>query len=373
MISDLPVTSEAALLFRCAAGRPDPTAIQAHAASRIDWRAFAALAESHHLTSLCFRRLSVACADQVPPNILDSMRQHFRRNVERNLYLTGELCRLLKQLEDRGVPALAFKGPVLAWWLYDHPGLREFQDLDVLVEQSHVPRAQEVLKELGYDTGKTKVVPAEGQLSLLREEPPAMVDLHWELAPRSMGLSLNARSVFPRSMTVPIAGRPVMTFGAEDQLLLCALHGGKHGWTNLSWLADLSALIETRPPDWAHLLAEARRKCLTRALLVGVRLAHDLLDTALPIELSRALDRDPGSAILAREAEEFLLGRPNVPLFPRELRFELELTEGWSRKVHFLWTKISEPSSEDWEARRSGRPFRLMKKYAYRLARAREA
>jgi len=371
--SSLSLKPEASLLFRCSRGRPDPNAVRASIRRGIDWSAFLALAEEHHLRALCFRRLEAICPQLVPPQVLESLRSHFRRNVERNLFLSGELFRILGCLEESGVPALAFKGPVLAWWLYDHPGLREFQDLDILVDERNLPRACTSLQSLEYHadsgpSGNTKIVTSGGQMSLVRANPLAVVDLHWELAPNAMGLALNCESVLPRAQRVSLTGRQVLTLGPEDQILFCALHGGKHGWAKLAWLADLSALIENRPPDWTRLLEDARRMRLSRALHSALWLAWDLLGTPLPAQVWRVLARDIGSAALARELATSLWSDREAGLFPAGLRCELQLTEGWGRKAQFLWTRITEPSSDDWEMRRTARPFRLMKKYALRLA-----
>ena len=161
----------------------------------------------------------------------------------------------------------------------------------------------------------------------------------------------------------------MLTFGAEDQVLLCAFHGGKHGWTNLAWLADLSALMETHVADWPRLLAEARRKRLLRSLLTGVCLVHDLFGAPVPAEVARSLDRDRTARKLAAEARLSLLRLPQSrKILPKEVRYELGLTEGWAGKTAYCWRRITEPNTEDWELARGARPFRLMRKYAVRLA-----
>jgi len=364
---------EGRLLYRCARGLPDFSLIRRLVHQGIDWPAFHALAEAHHLSALCCRRLESACPELIPQETLASLRGMLRRNVERNLFFAGELGRILARLAEGGVRALAFKGPVLAWWLYDHPGVRDATDLDLLIDEADLGRACALLADLGYheeraDNGASKIVNSEGQIALLRKAPHSILDLHWELAPHAMGLEWNAREAWRRSAVVSVAGRPVETFGTEDQVLYCALHGGKHGWARLSWLADLSALIEIRPPDWARLLAQARRQRLTRALLVGLHLAQELLDTPLPGEIGELLDRPNASARMAREARAHLLdGPPGSPLVARELAYEWHLTEGWARRAQFVWRKITEPSSADWQDRRSTRPLRLMWKYVARL------
>ncbi|MBZ5578811.1 MAG: nucleotidyltransferase family protein [Acidobacteriia bacterium] len=368
------VTRDTDLLLLCAHGRPDSAAIRKRVQKGIDWSRFLSLAETHHLSSLCYRRLEDACPDLIPPDTLHALREKFRRNVARNLFFAGELHRILAHLDSAGVTALAFKGPVLAWWLYDHPGVREYADLDLLVDQRDLNRAIDVFGSLGFSTHagmNDQVLPSTHEISLYRTSPPAVVDLHWDLAPPEMGLLLDARNMLPSATTVLVAGRPTRTFGAVDQLLYCAFHGGKHGWRNLAWLADLSALMETRQPDWPRVLAEARRKHLSRALFAGLRLAHDLLGTPVPADIQRLLDRDHASAAIAKRARLLLLNGPAArSLFPSALGNQLSVTEGGFRKIQYLWRKVTEPTTEDWNLARGTRPFRLARKYARRLAAA---
>lgn len=371
-------TREINLLLDCARARADHAAIQTRIRSGVDWRSFLALAETHRLSALAGRRLEDAAAAEVPPAVRDQLQGHLRRNTQRNLFLTGELCRVLARLEEGGVRALAFKGAVLAWWLYEHPGLRQFQDLDLLVDERDLAKARALLADAGYrpetEGGVVKMIPSGGQMTLLRDVPPAAIDLHWELAPHAMDLGLNARWALPRAMAVSVAGRRVLTFGTEDQVLLCAFHGGKHAWSNLGWLADLAALIEKCPLDWTRLLAEARRKALTRALLTGLLLVDQLWQIPMPAEIRGPMERDPAASFLAADARAHLFnGSARRRLFPRELNYEFRLTEGCRRKGLFLWRKMTQPSEQDWRAQAAARPFRLMGKYALRLAGHRSA
>ena len=370
----MPIPLEVDLLLCCARARPDRTSIREIVERDLDWGAFLSLAESHSLTSLCCHRLEEACAEAIPAGVLQRLRRELQANTRRSLFLSGELLRIFDGLGRAGVPALALKGPVLAWWIYEHPGLRRFQDLDILVGRSDLDRAFECFYSLGFRTdylpsGTPKLAPSAHEISLYRTSPAAVVDLHWDLAPPEMGLCLDVRQMLPRAMTVPVAGRLVPTFGVEDQILFCAFHGGKHRWVRLAWLADLCALVESHPPDWPRLLAEARRKHLSRALFVGLRLLCDFFGTPIPAEILDPLDRDQDSALLAEKSRSFLLNEPaGPPVFPPEFGYQLKMTEGYSRKIRYLWRKITVPTAQDGETPRGSRPFRLMRKYAVRIA-----
>jgi Uncharacterised nucleotidyltransferase len=374
------MTPHVELLLQCARRNPGAGAIRSLAQSSLDWPAFVSIAETHDLQSLCFWLLQRFCPEAIPSEIFAHLRRHFRRNTDRNLFMTAELFRIIETLSRGGIPAAAFKGPVFAWSLYETPGVREYLDLDLLVHAADVYRARQLLRELGYRSEtEAQFFQYGGQLELIRGAPSVVLDLHWDLAPRSMGLALAAEALWPRLIEVPIAGRAVLTFDPHDQLMLSAMHGGKHGWTTLAWLADIDALIETHRLDWDRVLANARSNRLSRALFLGLRLASDLLETQLPAEVMQKVCADSAATVLAQEAKTYLIERPaDQPLIPRKLVYQLRLTEGWLQQSRLLWINLSKPNVADSESLNirpgffwlyyAARPFRLAVKYVRLLA-----
>src|SRR4029079_18015131 len=97
-----------------------------------------------------YTRLTEPGAGLVPEQVLAQLAIEFRRNTVRNLYLTGELARILKMFADQAIPALPFKGPLLAQQAYGNLGLRVFQDLDLLIRPRDVARTLAMLASEGY-------------------------------------------------------------------------------------------------------------------------------------------------------------------------------------------------------------------------------
>ena len=50
------------------------------------------------------------------------------------MLLTSELIKIMKLLEENDIKAIAFKGPTLAQLAYGDVTLRQYVDLDLLVE-----------------------------------------------------------------------------------------------------------------------------------------------------------------------------------------------------------------------------------------------
>jgi hypothetical protein len=120
-----------------------------------------------------------------------------------------------------------------------------------------------------------------------------LVELHTELTLRYFPRGLDLAKLVERRESVQIAGRQILTFSPEDTLLLLCVHGSKHFWERLGWIADIAALTRaSRPVDWAIVMERARKWGIRRMVLLGAGLAEQLFDTPLPDEVADCLKRD---------------------------------------------------------------------------------
>ncbi|HEY4953988.1 MAG TPA: nucleotidyltransferase family protein, partial [Gemmatimonadaceae bacterium] len=133
-LADLPI--EAALVLCCAttAATPTRTALASDLAPRIrSWDSVADIAKRHAVLPLVHRYLKLECPTAVPEEGLAKLRTQWQLIILYNRRLTAELVRLMGLLKAAGVPAVTFKGPVLAAMAYGSIELRQFSDLDILV------------------------------------------------------------------------------------------------------------------------------------------------------------------------------------------------------------------------------------------------
>ncbi len=83
--------------------------------------------------------------------ILAAFKQQYLTIAQRNMLMSAELLRIMKLLEENGIPALAFKGPVLSQMAYGDITLRQYSDLDVLVKKEDIYKIDALLKAQGYE------------------------------------------------------------------------------------------------------------------------------------------------------------------------------------------------------------------------------
>lgn len=375
----------------CAVARAE---LDADAAARLDdaaarmdaWDALPALLGHHGLTVLGARHL-VRVRDRLPAHIWEEIQRRARAAHATSLALAGELRRIVETFDAREVPVLPFKGPVLAWRAYRDLGARPFVDLDLLVRPSDVPAAIAALGALGYipmhhftERQEAWFRRVDGDYALVHPDTDFLVELH----ARAMSLRFEGmppvEALWARRTFVPLAGRQVPALSADDCFLLQALHGGKHRWERLEWVAVVAELLCQRGGDVASILSQAPGA--RRAVLLACTVASRWLRAPLSADIRARCARDPWVERLAAAAWR-RIASDAVDEGPEEtaakLAFNGRLQRGVVARVRFVYRWAFWPSPEDWEflplpdalffAYRVVRPLRLIGRYGRRARR----
>src|SRR6516164_3559227 len=135
-------TIEIQLLLLCARSKTDAKVITNLVSEGLNWHRLIELATQHGVRPLLMRSLKSACWSGVPLSIQLVLESFYKETVVRNLYFTSELLRLLDVFRRNSIPIAAFKGPVLAEVAYGDLALREFLDLDALVHEADLCKAE---------------------------------------------------------------------------------------------------------------------------------------------------------------------------------------------------------------------------------------
>lgn len=305
-----PERPEHRLLLYCARTRVCGEAaenLKRLAGSQLDWDYLYLLARRHSVLPLLYWQLNATAAAEVPPAQLRRLRDEFRLHTARNLYLTGELERIVTLFDSEGVAVIPYKGPALAAFAYGNLALRRYVDLDILVRPEDVPRAKALLARRGFRP-QLPLTPAQERVLLrsqhnlpfTREDGLLLVELHWEFAQRRYARAAGGESVWSRLVDVRLGAREVKGLPAEELLLSLCVHGTKHLWERLAWVCDVAELLRSHPQlDWPSLLSQARQAQTERMLLLGLHLAGRLLGAPVPEEVWARAAAEPAVARLA--------------------------------------------------------------------------
>jgi Uncharacterised nucleotidyltransferase len=275
----------------------------------IDWRVLTVITAHHGVLPLVYRRLQAVPG--VPRPALERMRADLVGNALRNLHLARELTRLIGMLRAAGVEAIAFKGPTLAIQAWGDLRLRQFNDLDLLVRPGDAVRAGRVLIAAGYlprtlnPDAPAAALAQSASDEFIRPGSDWMIDLHWALMPLYFACGPATDAVWARAERIAIEGGEVMTLGRDDLALFLAVHGAKHGWNALGWIADFGRVIGARADsDIPALIDAANRAGCGRMLMLGAALATNLIELRPAPALADAMRADRTVARLAAGIEQ---------------------------------------------------------------------
>jgi putative nucleotidyltransferase-like protein len=256
---------------------------------------------------LLYQSLRAVGSDVIPTAALTQLRTHYLANTKHNLFLTGELLRVLHLFDTHGIPALPFKGPTLAAAVYGKLALRQYSDLDILVHKQDIPHVKTLLTAHGYQLPLTHaqeeaIWKHHYHYAFVREDGRVMVEMHWAFTRQYWPVPLDLAHVWARPALVALAGTSVSTFPPEELLFILCVHGSKERWTLLKWVCDVAALLHTHQIlDWGRVMEQARTAGGVRMLLLGLSLAHALLGAALPQDVVHRMQAAPMVHALAAQ------------------------------------------------------------------------
>lgn len=352
---------EAELLLCCARTCMDSERaerIRALLREDIDWAYLLRIALRHRMMPLLYWNLHATCPEAVPQVLLDQLQDHFHANVRHNLFLTGELLKLLQLFKGAGISALPFKGPVLAASVYGNLSLRQFSDLDILVHKRDVLKAGDLLISQGYKIQLTSAQQVEFlqewyHFHFVRDGSPVHVEIHWAFTPRYWSFPFDFERLWERLEHVNLAGTTVLNLLPEDLLLILCVHGFKHHWEGLKWICDIAELIRVyQGVDWRQVMEQARTLGSERVLFLGLFLASNLLGAALPEEVLQRVQADTVVKSLTANIRERFFSEANDPLQgvnPHVFFFRMRerLRDRVRYLLYYLRTAMT-PNEKDW-------------------------
>jgi hypothetical protein len=335
----------------------------------IDTEIFLETVRRNAVTPLVHAALSLL-RDRLPPGLWDELDARTTGNAVRNLRLTGELLELLDALSAAGIPALPYKGPVLALTRYGDLALREFVDLDLLVAREDALAAIDVLRARGYETWipvsdmQLRFQLRSGHDHKLIRDDDSVVEVQWAIAERSFDVPRGTAGLFRRAGTALIGGREVPTLSQMDEALVLTIHGAMHLWERLAWICDEAEILRRLTDDQAReLLRVATALRMRRLLLSGVGMVERMLRIQLPRPLVDAARADERLAptLDALGSLSLAPGGPTHASGREHLRLRLALKDDPAQRLAEALRAVLTPTVSDWYAVRL--PDRLWSLY----------
>ncbi len=250
------------------------------------------LARRHRVAGLVHRGIGAA-ALPIPPALANER----HRLVARNLLLIDEAARLSGLLTASGLPHLFLKGAALGQLAYGDQTIKQTLDNDLLISLVDVPAALGLLNSAGYelssppgpmDSNRLPVlIDMVKECTLVHADNHAVVDLHW----RAVSIKgLVAEPDLARDVRhVTVAGHALPTLREEQLMVYLAVHGARHGWARLKWLADFNAILAAMDDQAiAALRVRARRDGVQRAMDLALFQVARIFGVRVPADVGRS-------------------------------------------------------------------------------------
>jgi hypothetical protein len=350
----------------------------------VDWGYVVRTASWHKVIPLLYRTLISALPDALPQAIGEQLYKYSLSNHGRNLFLAKQLLKIVDLLNTHGIAAIPFKGLALASSVYGDLGLREFNDLDLLLHRKDVLPAVDLLRNHGFHPKypltreqETRLLISNYHYEFRRNDLKVIVEVHWALAPSYTPFVIDVDRVWEASKPTLLQGKPLLSFAPEDVLLTLCEHGARHRWERLSWICDVAELINScKKLNWAEALQRAEKLGGRRMLSLGLRLARELLQASLPQYVTEWVDVDRFSKSLVSEVRKLIFQGEGVSNRENEDRiflFYLKTMDRPEDKIKSYLKKVILPWPVDVVTMPSStlffpfyyliRPMRLLAKY----------
>jgi hypothetical protein len=342
------------VLVECTSPKFDLCALAEILRGKPDWAVLTALAEEHGVTGLLAERIGELEESCVPQEVRQELRAKRRTQILFCMSLNAKLFRLLEKFPEASLEAMVVKGPVLSARAYGDPGMRRYEDLDLLVRQRDILRFTELLTAEGYEP---KVPPrairagrVPGEYLFKWPGTNRRIELHTEETLRYFPRRLPVEDFFARRVSESIDGHAVPALCAEDELVLVSVHNAKHFWERLMWVADVAGLIASQEElDWERALSTAREVDAERMLILGLRLAEQVLRVKVPEKMESVVRADAGVERLAGEIIERLpSARGALRGVAGRALFRMRMRGGFFHGAGYLLRLTLSPTEEDW-------------------------
>lgn len=300
-----------------------------------------------------YHRLSqcITLEKWLEPKIREIKRIQKKQATFEILNFSIELARLIVMFEQKKIPVICLKGPVIAQIIYDSIGEREFRDLDLLIQDSNLVEAARLLNKIGYIKASLYEYDTKRAHHLVFIHPKTnhIIELHWRLHPNIIA-EPTFEELWARHETVRIAGTDIPCLETTELFVYLISHGSKHAWFRLRWLYDIHLFLE-QPLDLVEIQTRlAKRGCL-HMMGQALLLRQELFEGDIP-ESFVHLTKDRKSKRMAKMALR-IIEEQNDPG-----KMNQTLSEYWywkryfwsirdsSRRFEFVWHHLI-PNQQD--------------------------
>ncbi len=262
----------------------------------VRWCRLIEKAYAHKVAPILYRQLH-RLGQPVTSETITAFGAWAERVRRKNLFLSVYLAHTLKSLADENIRAIPFKGAALARLAHGDPALRQFEDLDILVDPAHIHRAKNHMIAAGFalqflpEHVRDLPLPRDHYHFQFRNQRMQInLELHWKTAWSRRNLHefrVSFEQLWDSGAEITLAKTTMRTLSLEHTIILLCIDSLKETRVKLGRLLDLAALIQQHPAlNWDRLLRHAGEIGARRIVETTLAAVHVLLHTSPPVKIA---------------------------------------------------------------------------------------
>lgn len=325
---------------------------------KVDWDYLIKRSKKHKLTPLLYWNLNILDLESVPHEVMGELRSFFDINARKNLLLSSELIKILNCFESNEVCAINFKGPSLALLAYNNLALREFIDIDIVVHRSDMVKVSRLMDQMGYvleslpeKMDESIYFKTQTEHKFVGKKSGVVIEIHTRLQGHFFQFPTSPNFMYENDSLnrVKINNYEFKTFSDENLLLLLTIHGARHNWSRISWICDVSELIQHHDINWSEVVDNAKKLGVMRILLIKLSLVNDLFGVSIPKQFINLLDDDNVSKICLQIKERLFRENPDPLSILKRTSIDLKKRENLELRLMDVVNSIFKPTYEDFK------------------------
>ncbi len=264
--------------------------------SREEWQELADLAAEHRVVPMFYHRLSVNGLTEALPEgeeAIQFLRAYFRQVSKYNLRRFGEIKTLLNRSKQQDIPVILLKGIYLAYHVYENPGLREMNDVDILCRKKDLKKIYTILTEMGYRSVNPvqiedieNVTEQHQHLAVMIKNEVAAFEIHWTITKPDLHFSINPEKLWQYTEKISFAGEEAFSLSAEDLLMHLCIHVSyQHKFSfGLRPFLDIAEVIHRKKSriNWTNFIKRTQDFGWGKGVYLSIHLARTFLGADVP-------------------------------------------------------------------------------------------
>ena len=278
--------------------------------------------------------------------IRHEIRKNYMSHVARNMRIYSIIKEISSLFAEKHIETILLKGAHLSYFIYEDIAQRMMSDLDLMVRENDLAKAENKLLEVGFKTQRKFGIETESAIHhhlppLLKEDGNVPIELHWTIVYPNVPFIVDINSIWGQSEEISFEGSRVRVLSAPDLMLMLSIHCAYHDRFihGLKTLCDIDAIINFYGPNllWEDLVARANSWKADRCLFMVLSLAKKHVGVEVPEEALKQLEPENLSQEFYNTAEERLFAEePNYSYLPPQLA-RLWSSDSYNRRVSSFW------------------------------------